>query len=169
MENLLKELNSMTPEKNSYDELYGLAVEICKLRSELENKKGHLITINPKPDTNLREFVNKVKNSMAKKWIKKSCWCFEWRKNEDGLHCHGIIEHGQKRPSEIIREFKNTFKNMIGTEKHINIKKINNKAEYLRCIGYLKGMKRGTEKNNHDEDLKNRKKYNLENIYNYVV
>lgn len=140
-------------------------VEWWNQLKEDKDKKGYLVTINPKDDVPLDRFVNRVERSMKKKWIKKSSWCFEWRKNDTGLHAHAVIEHGKKRFSEIKREFLNTFKTMIGNEMHINIKYINDKISMDRTINYLKGIKKGNKKSNFDEDIKNRKKYNLEDIY----
>lgn len=131
--------------------------------------KGYLITINPKDTVPLNRFYDRVERAMSKKWIKKSQWCFEWRNGDKGLHSHGLILYDKKRPSEIKREFINTFKSMIGNNMHVNFKPVFTKIEFDRCVDYLKGIKKGNKKNNYDEDKNNREKYNLKDIYNYAA
>lgn len=131
-------------------------------------KNQQLITINPKPNTDVTLFVKLMEKAMTKKWITKSYWCFEWRNIDEGLHAHAIIQYKTKRPSEIKREFQTTFKNLIGNNKHVNIIKIWNGKELNRCYDYLKGLKKNNFKKNHVNDVRNRKKYNLESIYKHA-
>lgn len=93
------------------------------------NKPQHMfITINPDYKTiDESKFIDKVRQFSERKWIEAYEYAFEWRKDNRGLHVHIIIRRGNKRPSEIIRECKNTFRKFCGNDRHIFVKMIKEK------------------------------------------
>jgi hypothetical protein len=142
--------------------------KFCKKESKCDFDRSRycLLTVNPEPDTPVSLFKTLMERCIRKKWIKKSYYCFEWRDMNKGLHSHAVLTcEKKKRPSEMKREIYSTFKDIVGNEKHINIKPILAVDEYTRARNYLIGIKGGKLKKNNNYDIEYRKKYNLMNIY----
>ena len=107
------------------------------------------ITINPNPDgLDNDEFHAKVHKCAKKKWVTDCMYVFEQRSETEctgvGLHAHMLIKRDGKVPSEIEREFRSTFKDMVGNNRHIYIRYIGEEAA-MQKVEYMKGLK-ATEK-----------------------
>lgn len=127
----------------------------------------YMVTINPTPTTTVPTFLSKIKKALKKKYIFQYFACIEQRNRKDipnqGLHVHiafTTIKH--KKPAEIHREFKNTFKTLISHDKHINVKRSGNPKSFLK---YIQGYKLNKLKKHHLTDKAFRKKHNLLPIY----
>lgn len=140
------------PEEHITDpELLKIVKSVNKSRKEKAEKHPYaLITINPRPDSDLQEFVELVHKSIKKKWITEYIYTFEQRGTKEdkygtGHHCHMLLYREGKRPSELSREFHNTFKHLIGNAKHIDIRYVSEK-DADNCRAYINGDKKDEKK-----------------------
>lgn len=108
--------------------------------------KYAMITVAPYKDVELKEFMKKVNKALSKTYIKSSVSCIEWthESSEDngGMHLHTRIEIQDKDPYRIKKEFYNTFKNLTEPQ----CVKINYSNDPEAFIDYIKGFKKGVEK-----------------------
>ncbi len=124
-----------------------------------------MITVNPKDDTPVYMLSKKIIKCISKKWIRTAIYCHEWRNEKEGLHCHIGCEIDDKNPSEINRECYNTFKNMVGNKRHVNVKMSNGLKAFEN---YVMGIKDGKAKPNSKFDKINRISEGLEDWYVYT-
>lgn len=148
--------------------------KIAKLR-ELKNieinKEWYFLTVNPKPDITLKEFMKTIQKALVKKWITYYIFVIEQRgetENElgKGFHTHIIFNKGIKH-CKIVKEMSNTFKNMCDVSNfHLfNIKNIGDE-EKARKIEYITGTKADDAKHLKQQmDIIFRKKENLKSYY----
>lgn len=141
-----------------------------KLKSDIKKRKDTkylaFITINPKPETKLSTLQKAINKFLMKEWIEGEVYyTFEQRgTNPDeagkGLHCHILLERNGKKPSHLLRETFNTFKNLYG--KRPKDKIIENDYKFYGFaykedkINYMKGIK-------WDEDKQD--KINIDKIF----
>ena len=123
-----------------------------------------LLTINPSPSVKVEDFVAKVFSFVERKIISPKVWayCFEQRSvsaRVHGVHAHIVL--CDIKPSALKKWAYSTFKNMVGNEKHVDVRRTN----YDRAIKYLEGFKKGQEKPTRQRDINFRKKYDLKDIY----
>lgn len=144
-----------------------------KNKKEKEKSNYVFITINPSPDSSLEKFVSTVHKSVTKKWVTYYLYSFEQRGTLDndyctGHHCHMLLYREGKRPSEIAREFRNTFKSFIGNPQHVNIKYISDK-DVEKVTNYIKGIKKDEDKQEKIEaDIAFRKLMGLQPYYEHL-
>lgn len=147
-------------------------------KNNIDNKYGNIlfITINPRPDVLLAEFVKHMKKLISKVWIEDYIYCMEQRgtTQEDsgkGFHSHILIwKPDNKKSHEVIREIKNTMKNIcsIDNPSILNIQNckeedVNKRKNYM--IG-LKGLKHDpTKQEKQNVDIGWRERNNLEPYY----
>lgn len=118
-----------------------------------------MITVNPRDDVDLDILNKKVEKAIKKKYIDHFMYCYEWREENKGLHCHiRIVTNKKKKRSEIKREFYNTFKHLVGNSMHVDVKYGCRKDSY---IDYIKGIKNGQPKENSKHDTIMREKHGL--------
>jgi len=110
------------------------------------------VTFNPDPKKmTLEIFKEKIQQVIMKKWIHKGWYSYELS-NEGRLHVHMLIQKwSPKPPSHYKRELTNPFKEYIGNNKHIDIRKYlmniyNEKLEYCKGNKWDKDKKEGVEK-----------------------
>ncbi len=129
--------------------------------------KRIMITVNPVEDIAFPKFEKSVLKCLKKKWIRSGIFCYEWREGERGLHCHiACAIDPTKNPAAIHREVYNTFKSFVGNKQHVNIKYSNMVNGFTN---YVKGIKKGSPKENAIEDERNRAKLCLDNWYLFGV
>lgn len=146
-----------------------------------------LITINPKKTvfgieeghlTNValyeflsEDFVYTINKSLAKKWIGDYIWCLETRGLDEhgqftGIHCHMFLNRGNKSPFELVREFKNTFKDICDVD---NIHCLNFKYfsddKSINGFNYVSGLKNGAPKEHAETDKLFREEYCMSMTY----
>jgi len=124
---LAKELYRVNPEALS--EEYAEALAYVKKLKELkklnykEKSSWVLITINPDiKNVSFADFEKRVCKAFTKKWIVSYIYAYEVRPKDDkGFHVHGFINTGNKSIAEIRREFRVTFKDIVGNSKHVHV------------------------------------------------
>lgn len=146
--------------------------EFRQLTSEKDNKKEEkrkgkyvLCTINPTSDVTLEELSILVEKIVKKVWIQDYIYCYETRGDEKGLHCHLFFYREDKLPSHVEREIKNTLKSIDSGNSHFLNFKYFKDQDAPNGYNYVKGIKGGTVKKNHDSDISFRKKNNLADYY----
>lgn len=124
-----------------------------KLETEnsVDPKYFAFITVNPRDNTlDFFDVLHKhVKKCVNKRWVTQYAYCYEQRSTDPdniyGLHCHMILHRGTKRPCELEREVKSTFKHLCGDSRHIDIQW--KKKEWLKDKEqYMNGKKYGEGK-----------------------
>jgi len=124
-----------------------------------------MFTINPIKDVEVEVLLKQFTKYTKKKWITQHYSCFEWRGStiDDGIHIHSKVWlHEDKNPYETKREVFNTFKNLVGNIKHINVRYSN--RDY--CFeDYIRGIKDGKNKENYHNDLKIRQEHHFKDTY----
>lgn len=144
------------------------------------NKRVHkkpythlFITINPPPSYNLKDFLNTIQKTIKKNWIEGYLYVIEQRGENDeeigkGFHTHiliKLIDH--KRRSQIDREIKNTWKNILDVDNYhiLNIKYIDD-DEQKRKQKYMLSLKSEEVKHLKQKyDIIFRQKNNLQKFY----
>lgn len=128
-----------------------------------------MFTINPVEGTNLELFKRKLIKATKKTWIKKFMYCLEVRKRNHteggylGMHAHMWTEvDNDKYSYDCKREMYNTFKNLVGNKMHVNCRYSNNENAFK---DYIRGFKRGIEKDCMHVTEEFRKENNIKDIY----
>lgn len=156
-------LNKEMPEGNLNDYMKELYLENKGLRDEMikiedaKNPIHYFITMRPLDTMVLfDEFKKVVKKLFSKVWMKDYVFVIEQTgMNEDelgkGYHLHAIIKRDDKKPSQFMREVKNTLKDIgdIDNAGFLNIQGIYNNENGLRNrMNYILGEKESDELNN---------------------
>lgn len=174
---LFEELQNKLYEKYSYDakteRVYNKVNVIKKVYSHL------FLTINPPPNLDLKDFINRIFKTLSKNWIEGYLFVIEQRGENieeigKGFHTHILIKLlNNKKQSEINREIKNTWKKILDVDNYhiLNLKYIDD-AEQKRKQNYILGLK--TEEHKHlkqKHDIIYRNNNNLKNYYflNYII
>jgi hypothetical protein len=135
------------------------------------NKEWYFLTINPRPEITLKEFMKTIQKAVLKRWITYYIFVIEQRgENEEelgkGFHTHIIFNKGIKH-CKVVLEMSNTFKKMCDTSNfHLfNLKNIGD-LEKQRKIEYITGTKADEAKHLKQQmDIIFRKKENLKSYY----
>lgn len=93
-------------------------------KKNIDNKYGNVlfITINPRPDVTLVDFMKAMNKFKSKVWIEDYIYVYEQRGTDEsqqgkGFHSHILLwKPDNKKSHEVIRETKNTFKNVCSVE-----------------------------------------------------
>lgn len=106
------------------------------------------ITVNPRPDIDLLEFMKVLRKYVIKKWIDDYIYVIEQRgitedESGKGFHSHILIwKPDNKRSSEVIRETKNTFKKICSVDNPSILNIQNCKEEDIeKRKNYMLGLK----------------------------
>lgn len=150
------------------------------LKKEDDKRLGNVIfiTVNPRPDVSMVESKKVVEKIVKKKWVVDYMYVVEQRgivesEMGKGHHYHLLIwrEDG-KKPSEIVREIRNTCKTICSVDNPsiLNIK--NCKDEDIpKRVGYMIGDKSvrddPTKADKQSIDVVWREKNNLEKYYSH--
>jgi len=121
-------------------------------KSHIELKKEwYFLTVNPKPDITLTEFMKTIDKALKKRWINYYIMVIEQRGESEaelgkGFHTHIIFNKGIKH-CKVITEMSNTFKKMCDTSNYhlFNLKSIG-EEEKKRKVEYILGEKADVEK-----------------------
>lgn len=147
-------------------------------KKNIDNKYGNVlfITINPRPDVSLDEFIKSMNKFKSKVWIEDYIYVYEQRGTTEqesgkGFHAHILLwKPDNKKSHEVIRETKNTFKNIcsIDNPSILNIK--NCKDEDIeKRKNYMLGHKNTeidpSKQVKQEIDLIWRERNNIENYY----
>jgi len=124
--------------------------QLHKNKVEIE-KEWYFLTVNPKPDITLTEFMKTIQKALMKKWINYYIMVIEQRGECEaelgkGFHTHIIFNKGCKH-CKVITEMSNTFKKMCDTSNYhlFNLKSIG-EEEKKRKVEYITGVKADVEK-----------------------
>ena len=147
-------------------------------KKNIDNKYGNVlfITINPRPDVLLEEFMKAMNKFKSKVWIEDYIYVYEQRgiteeESGKGFHAHFLLwKPDNKKSHEVVRETKNTFKNIcsIDNPSILNIK--NCKDEDIeKRKNYMLGHKNAdidpSKQVKQEIDLIWRNRNNIENCY----
>lgn len=147
-------------------------------KKNIDNKYGNVlfITINPRPDVSLEDFMKTMNKFKSKVWIEDYIYVYEQRGTTEqdsgkGFHSHVLLwKPDNKKSHEVIRETKNTFKNIcsIDNPSILNIK--NCKDEDIeKRKNYMLGHKNTeidpSKQVKQEIDLIWRERNNIENYY----
>lgn len=125
--------------------------ELKERASPAKQKVSHVwVTINPKPDAELTDFIHVVEKIVTKSWIEGYVYTYEQRGTDmdtlgTGFHAHLLFPKGDKPPSHISRELQNTCKHIVGNPKHVHIVYITD-DDVLQKIRYMQGHKTADDK-----------------------
>lgn len=124
--------------------------ELHKKKIEIE-KEWYFLTVNPKPDIKLTDFMKTIEKALKKRWINYFIMVIEQRGECEaelgkGFHTHIIFNKGIKH-CKVVTEMSNTFKKMCDTSNYhlFNLKSIG-EEEKKRKIEYITGVKADEEK-----------------------
>lgn len=144
-------------------EMDTMIVGLQKLREEMREKEDAkctdwtLITINPYLHVTMKELEAVVLKVVSKKWITTYCYTYEQRAetSEDykGFHCHLLIYRKDKSNSTLIREIRNTCKNICDTSNtHIlNFRNLKTDDDVRKAYNYITGEK--ADENKHIKQM----------------
>lgn len=131
--------------------------------------KYMMVTVNPKPDIELDDFIKKIEKYVSRKMVKKYAYVYEVRKYEEkeyvGLHSHILLEY-DGTPSNFRRNTKNTFKKICDTNNsHILNFKFVPEEHLSDKMEYLKGKKVTKKMTSVELSKRYREENELENLY----
>lgn len=169
---------SIDLEKLLYDQSYSIALNTVMDRKLVRDiSKNHngflkatgfcLITINPK-DGNERDFIEKVHKIQKWKWITDMYYTFEQRGTTDihGIHCHIVLQRGNKAPCHIKDQLYRTFMKYIGSKSCIDLKDLKTDIDVKKALQYIQGKKSDESKlEKLDSDKKMREQLGLKDFY----
>jgi hypothetical protein len=106
-----------------------------------------LITINPYLHIKMSELKAVIEKLISKKWITTYTYCYEQRSEDSneykGFHCHLLIHRKDKTQCHLIREIRNTVKNICDTSNtHIlNFRNLKTDDDVRKAYNYITGEK----------------------------
>lgn len=125
-----------------------------------------LLTVNPRPDVELKEFKKQVEKFVGRKIIDMYAYVYEVRKEDhSGLHTHVLLKYNCK-PYDFKRCAKNTFKHIcdISNPAVLNIRYVD-ADKLLQKYKYLCGDKKDDKKKGVQYSKDYRKQNCLADIY----
>lgn len=128
-------------------------IEQQRVRNEVEDKDWYFITINPDPKKDFNDFYRDFKSCLSLTPFKSHKWIYaidqrsEGEDEASGFHIHLVYNrrvntHTFCRPSEWKNTLKRKLEKYVGNEKHFKFVNINTDEDLLRCIDYVKGIKK---------------------------
>jgi len=147
-------------------------------KKNIDNKFGNVlfITINPRPDVSLEEFMKVMNKFKSKVWLEDYIQVYEQRGTTEqesgkGFHAHILLwKPDNKKSHEVVRETKNTFKNIcsIDNPSILNIKNckdedIEKRKNYM--LGHKNTEADPSKQVKQEIDLIWRQRNNIENYY----
>lgn len=156
-------------------EVFPILKKLNIIKEERDKEKDSdyiFITVNPRDDVNFWSFYKKVNDVIKKKWITQYAYSFEQRGETDNdvgfrPHAHILLYRKGKSYSEIVREFKSSFRKMCNVDnEHILNFKIVKMGTELQIVNYISGDKKDDWKlPKVVNDRKWREINNLQNVY----
>ena len=131
-----------------------LKARIDELKAMLPEKTSSFnpymfITINPKPDIKLKTFQIICERYANRKMFENYLYVLEQRGTENahdlgsGFHCHFLIERKKAyKPSQVKKNTKSTFKNLVGNNKHIDFGPVSGKSGLQNRQSYMLDKKK---------------------------
>lgn len=122
-------------------------------KEQSENAKIFWITVSPKEDVTFDTFQQVTDRFLSRVFVKNCAYTYEIRGKKDGsyygYHVHMIMDKCMS-PKQMYDRVKNTFKDLIGTSKAIDVRVYGGHIRQDK-IAYIKGEKWDSEK---DEAIK---------------
>lgn len=115
----------------------------CKEKTAMDHNNAYaFITINPKPDVELGDFMKKIEGYVKRSICLKYLYVIEQRGDTEeecgkGFHCHILVKrHLSYKPCKFRENTFNTFKNLVGNKKHVDVQFVGeefmkDKQEYI--------------------------------------
>lgn len=143
-----------------------------KLKTARDNNNQYaFITVNPKPEIELETFLKKLDIYVNRQICQKFIYVVEQRGETleecgRGLHAHILVERNLNyKPCKFIQNTKNTFKNLVGNDKHIHIQICGEDYKNDKII-YITGKNKDVTKSlKQDYDIIFRKNNNIPEYY----
>lgn len=109
-----------------------------------------MFTINFRDDCPRGIMIKQVNKCLRKKWIVNYMYRWECRGDDIGIHIHIRCEiKNGKNTYNCKREMWNTFKECVGSRKHVNCRYSNRDDAFVK---YVKGYRNGSKKEHWDLD-----------------
>lgn len=135
-------------EKLGFNQIYGRFKE-HKLPTSADDAHGDWgwLTINPKPDTSLKDFVTSAKELSRFKCFESITYVFEQRSVDpatpEGLHLHAVFKR-KSAPSACEYKIRRKFDRFCGSSQHIVLKWVDKPASDIK-LNYILGSKTDTK------------------------
>uniref|UniRef100_UPI00404767B9 hypothetical protein n=1 Tax=Aliarcobacter sp. TaxID=2321116 RepID=UPI00404767B9 len=106
-------------------------------KKNIDTRYGNVlfVTVNPRPDVSLIEFKKAMNKFLSKVWVQSYYMVYEQRGVDEteqgkGFHSHILLwKPDNKKSHEVIRETKNTFKNVCSVDNPSILNILNCKEE----------------------------------------
>lgn len=124
---------------------------------DLKKTDWTLITINPYLHTKMSELKAVVEKIVSKKWITTYAYTYEQRSESNdeykGFHCHLLLYRQEKSNSHLIREIRNTCKNIcdISNTHILNFRNLKGEDDVKKAYNYITGIK--ADENKHIKQM----------------
>jgi hypothetical protein len=124
-----------------------------------------LITVNPRPGVEFKEFEKVINKVIKKKAIKMYMYVYEVRDENKGLHCH-IIAYYDCRPFDLKKGLQNTCKSIcdISNPSILNLKYLQPDIVPAK-VQYLLGEKADRKQSGVKHTIEYRKQHNINPVY----
>ncbi len=158
-------------------ETENLKLKLRERTAEQSHSNYVFVTISPKPNVTFDKFKTTCIRYAQRKMFKKSWLVFEQRGVTEeelgkGFHAHIECERNvDYKPSQIIRNTKNTFKNQVDLKIPQTLTIQHHGNDYHKDkLEYIQGVKTGVGKDDKQYmDVKFREKENLNVCYKYYA
>lgn len=146
-----------------------------KVKTAKDNNNQYaFITVNPKPEIDLKDFMKKLEVYVNRQICQKYIYVIEQRGETleecgKGLHAHLLVERNLNyKPCKFIQNTKNTFKTLVGNDKHIHIQICGEDFKNDKII-YITGKNKDANKGvKQDHDIIYRKNNNISEFYGEI-
>lgn len=158
----------------------GSVDRVATLQKGIKNRNGdggnmapaYLVTVNPKPGTELSAFKKKVEKYAKSKMIRSAQWAFEQRGACDvdkgnGMHVHIVVrQRGDYFNGVFCSNTRRAFKNFVGNERHVDIRPLKTEQDVVKACAYIGGDKEDPSKGIKCQfDVSWRQENNLDPMY----
>lgn len=135
-----------------------------KLYKQKVSSEHYWVSVNPSNDKELDELIKKVDKYVGRRFITGIIYTYEWCRNGTP-HVHMLVHQLELSDKDFRKNTKNTFKNLVGNLKCIDIKRV--PSDWIQDkIDYLQGNKWDPEKDDMIEsDKLKREEFELEPYY----
>ncbi len=136
---------------DAFNRLYSVNTYLQSLKRSKGQSKIVWLTVNPKPSVSFDDFKKTVQSFLTRTFVHNSAFMFEQRGTStdtmgNGAHVHILFDkHNNVSPSQITKYTQNSFKNIVGNLKAIDIRFYSSQLRDEK-LEYLKGNKWDADK-----------------------
>lgn len=158
--NNLKIIDYMNKEMKGYVETFQ--------RNVCSKSPYCFLTVNPRPDVDIKTFKKVIQKIFKKKGIKSYYYVYEVRKPNSGLHAHAVLYYDM-RPYDLKKGIKNTCKTIcdISNPEILNFKFIPEDIVPAKIL-YMNGEKKESKKAGVEATVRWRTENSIEPYYESI-